>query len=106
MEKALAVLLLIVGLVGLMAIALPVFGLWSGFVISKLWLWLLVPIFHISPLTVPQAMALGMVVAFLAKPNLSDLKKKDDYKWYAEFIYPFVNGGLVLLVASILRHFV
>jgi ABC-type phosphate transport system permease subunit len=44
--------------------------LWNGFVLSKLWLWIAVPIFGVRPLGIAQAIAVSVLVAFfLSRPN-------------------------------------
>ena len=45
----------------------PIYTVWYGFVLSRLWAWLIVPIFHVRGLSIAQSTALGIVVTFLTQ---------------------------------------
>jgi len=45
----------------------PVLHIWSGFVLQKLWLWFVVPLFDVPPLSIVQAIGVSIVVGFLTQ---------------------------------------
>lgn len=40
-------------------------SIWSGFVLTKLWLWFIVPVFALAPLAIVPAIGLAIVVSYL-----------------------------------------
>lgn len=53
-------------------------SIWSGFVLTKLWMWFIVPVFALAPLTIVPAIGLALVVSFLTF-HLPYEKSKPDY---------------------------
>ena len=53
---------------------------WSGFVVTKLWKWFIVPTFHIQELTIPVAIGISLFLHFTTKADLSELPTKHDDK--------------------------
>jgi len=50
----------------------------SGYVLSKLWLWLIVPTFHVDAITIAQALGLSSVVQFLLLGVTMNMKSDVD----------------------------
>ena len=48
----------------------PVEIMWSGYVLTFLWMWFIVPLFGLPPLSIAQAMGLGLVIAFLTHQHI------------------------------------
>lgn len=47
-------------------VALIVFGvLWSGYALSILWGWFVVPTFHLPALSIPAAIGISMIVSYM-----------------------------------------
>lgn len=57
-----------VGCLGLIG-ALIIGGIWSGYVLSVLWGWFIVPTFELPALSVPVAIGVALTVRFLS-PNV------------------------------------
>jgi hypothetical protein len=107
MKEILAFLLALLAAVGILAILVPLYSIWFGFIFSKLWLWLLVPVFALKPLTIAQAMAVGTVLGYCFYVETSHLAKKDvKSEAHAAFVMPFFRGALLLLWAYILKGFI
>jgi hypothetical protein len=64
---------LLLPLVGLATI--PIGVIWSGYVLSVLWRWFVVPWFGLAPLSVVQAIGLALVIGFLTHQHI-----KNDYE--------------------------
>lgn len=81
--------------------------IWSGYILSVLWAWFVVPVFHLPPLSIPFAIGIGSVIRLLTYqvPDEKDGKKDADpakallraMGW--AFIYP-----LVVLVFGFIVH--
>jgi hypothetical protein len=56
----------IIGCLGYLAI-IPISALWSGYVLSTLWGWFIVPTFKVRPLNVLPAIGVAMVVRYLTQ---------------------------------------
>ena len=59
------------------AVTLTVFSaLVNGWVLTMLWVWFITPIFSIRPLTIAEAIGIGLIISYLTyhstKPNKSD----------------------------------
>lgn len=48
-----------------------VFVLWEGFVLSCLWKWFIVPIFHLPALAVIQASGIALIVGLITRTDQS-----------------------------------
>lgn len=55
-------------------------ALWSGYVLSMIWGWLIVPIFHAPPLSIIAAVSLALVVEFLTYHHSYSEKESKNYK--------------------------
>ena len=66
-----------------------------GWVLATMWVWFIVPIFHLPPLTIPQAIGVSMVLALLTKDttsNAADTRSTTE-KW--------AHAGATILVAPV-----
>lgn len=96
--------LLIVGIVW--------YFVWAyGFVLTKLWLWFMVPTFGLPALSLPVAIGITMIVRFMCPksiPKLEDFMKKDEETWitFLKFAMLFVLPWLTLLIGWIVSLFV
>lgn len=74
--KALAVVLAVLGAVGLAALAIAFGALIDGFVLSTLWGWLIVPL-GLPPLSLVAAMGVSLVVSYVTYHYRADDCFKD-----------------------------
>jgi hypothetical protein len=72
---------------------------WSGFVISYLWLWFIVPIFHMPPLNVASAVGLALVVQTLRPARVASEEPNHAEAIGTAIVFP----GWMLLVGWILK---
>jgi len=71
-------------------IAAPVYFLWCGFVLSKLWFWFVVPSFGFPALTVVDAAGICLIIKFTKGYKLSDTED-DLFKVISSaFIFPLI----------------
>lgn len=67
-----------------MLLTWPVFAAWKGFVLSKLWGWFAVPVFHLPALSIWQAVGLCLVVGmFTAASRKRDEESNAEWLGYA-----------------------
>lgn len=91
-----SVIIVILGAVGLTVL--------DGFVLTKLWSWFIVPIFHLNPLTLIQALGFSLVIRYLTKDILSkDFSKFDstEESWI-KLIVLIIRPLLFLLLGFII----
>jgi len=69
---ALAILGGAVGFVALMVVS----SILNGYVLSILWGWFVVPVFHLSPLTIVPAIGVALVVSYLTHQT-NDCQEKE-----------------------------
>ncbi len=91
-----SVIIVILGVVGLTVL--------DGFVLTKLWLWFIVPIFHLNPLTLIQALGFSLVIRYLTKDIMSkDFSKIDSTKeTWMKVVALLVSPLLFLLLGFII----
>jgi len=66
-----------VGGISIIAVTVIVSSLWSGFVLTKLWGWFIVPVFNAPYLTIPQAIGLTIIITMLWSRSWSDSEDGD-----------------------------
>lgn len=101
MEAFLAVVGIIIAFFALAFVS----ACWSGYVLSILWGWFMVPVFHLPVLSIPTAIGIALVIGYLTKQSTSDLEKKEDHKWYSAFVEAFTKPAVSLLVGWIVKQF-
>jgi len=75
---------------GIAIIGIPL-ALMRGWALSVLWGWFMVPLFHLPPLAIAQAIGVGLVVTTFSPPGGGDCQKSKDYKWYNPLLYGFIG---------------
>lgn len=73
-----------------MLLLLPFTAMMNGLALTVLWRWFVMPVFSLPPLTIPQALGIALVVAFLTHQTESDGHSDGIQRW-VNFLY----GGLI-----------
>jgi hypothetical protein len=68
-------------------------NIYHGFVLTKLWLWFIVPVFNLPVLSLPAAIGLSLIVSFLAKESNS---KKGEAESLREFILQMTVRAMLI----------
>lgn len=78
----------------------------SGFVIMKLWLWFIVPIFEINPLRIVEAIGLMFFVNYL-KIKRYEEEDRDRFweKFKANVLYTILMAGFALFTGWLVNLF-
>ncbi len=95
----------------IMAVLISIAGaLYGGWVLSKIWLWIIVPQFELPPLTLWGAIGIKIIVGYLRGYNM-DEKEVEKSKHYLlknlgkGLSYKFVYGMMAIGSAWIVTHF-
>lgn len=87
-------------------LALPFAMIWSGFVLSYLWLWFIVPVFNAPPLSIPFAIGFSLVFGFIN----NSIKNKDDDLSDESIIKALLSDSfkpaIYLLIGYIVKGFI
>ena len=90
---------------GLMTIVVS--SILSGWVLSVLWEWFVVPTFSVSSLSIPVAIGISLVIGMLTKEGKPrDDKKKDTYELVGEILGTVFAPLVTLIVGWIVYSFV
>jgi hypothetical protein len=95
--------------IGKTAIAITVFlieATVNGYVLVTLWKWFMVPTFKLAPLTTAQALGLALLISFLTRQDMSNIKKTDEDRdlttiLFTSLIKTLMWAGLTLLIGKI-----
>lgn len=89
----------------LMLLIVPFSIAWKGWVFLWLWGWFVVPVFHLSTLTIPQALGLGCIASFWSTPPAST-KSEGEGVWMVFWRGLFVAfaGPLLILCYAWIVH--
>lgn len=87
-------LLLILGLVALIPFLIAI----RSFVLIKLWLWFICPVFGLRPLTLVEAAGLLLVVGFLFFEPSRHNKEPNQRQIFKSIVFPFITLLLGYLV--------
>lgn len=98
-SAAAALLLVALGLPMLMTIGF----FWSGYVLSVVWGWFAVPLFHLPPLSIPAAIGVSLVIGFLTNHRTGNEAKNDDVQWYTLLGYSLARGLFVLGIGYVVK---
>ena len=82
------------------ACIIPLLLILRGFVLSKLWVWFITPIFSFRPLTIPEAIGIAVIVSFLIASN----SHKDEKQTNATVIISGVFYQLFGLLLGFIIH--
>jgi len=76
----------------------------SGYVLKTLWAWNISPTFNVAPLSISQAMGVGLTVAYLiSKPKKKDDESCSDMLW--RLIKFTIGETTVFLFAGWMIHY-
>jgi len=100
MTNVVAGLVAFIGIIGFIAVA----AIWRGYVVSVLWGWFAVPLLHLPPMGVAQAMAIGLLASVLTHQYVPSDSDKED--WWKQFFYIALMPLAALLIAWILKGFI
>jgi len=107
MEKVIEGLLALMFIVLLVVIITATAALLDGFVITKLWDWFIVNQFGATPLTIANAIGLGLIAAFLTHQTLHQpAKDKDESLAVNPIVRAYVHPIVVLLIGYIVSFWV
>lgn len=79
---------------------------WNGYVLSRLWRWLVAPIFHAHILTVFQAIAVCFVIRYLTPESYTKDEYKDELGWKWWFAKNILLGLLFLAMGALLSNWI
>jgi len=107
MTEILAAAAGLIGIVALLIIAVLFYGTIHAYVACKIWVWLIVPIFHLPELTFAQAWAVALVAAYFQplqeSKSLQGLSTSDKIELALK---PVIRAGMILLTAYILKSYI
>jgi hypothetical protein len=81
----------------------PLFYIWRGFALVKLWAWFIVPAFAAPAIGIPTAIGISLIVAFMTATNTK--AKTDDEYWIRAMVNGVAWPGLALIVGAIVKAF-
>lgn len=92
-------------------IIIPIFTLSSilnGYVLSVLWGWFMVPIFHLPSLSLAQAIGVSIVVGMLTRKTAANGNKDEDMKkLFKELVIEsLLYPVLVLAIGAVVHQFI
>jgi hypothetical protein len=81
----------------------PLLAIYNGFVISKLWMWFIVPVFGLSPIRIIEGIGIQILLSHLFRT----LPKKNEEAETAivSIIFTLVSSSLTLLLGYIYSLF-
>jgi len=84
-------------------------AVWGGCVLSVVWNWFMPVIFGLPYLTIPQAIAVAVIVGWLTEGQQPYQKRPNDEVWISAFsgvVTAFATPLFVLVIAWVLKAFV
>jgi hypothetical protein len=80
--EVIAILAIVIGLFGVITLMIGISAVLNGWVLSILWAWFIVPLFHLPQLSLPAAIGLALIANMLRGFNApqKDSDEKDK-KW-------------------------
>lgn len=97
-----AIIFLIVGVLGT-AVTIT----WEGFVLTKLWAWFVVPTFGLPMLTIPIAIGICIIAAFLTHQQNFKLKSGDEMMDALNaYGYSIFTGAVLLFIGWVVTFFI
>lgn len=70
----------------------------ESLIFSKLWLWFLVPIFGLRPITVAESLGILFVITFLKNKNIKKLMEEDDREYIDKILDSFRSMVLMIVL--------
>jgi hypothetical protein len=85
-------------------------SIWSGYVLSVLWAWFLVPAFHVTSINIALAIGVSIVIRMLTfQVNQERDEKKERSKtelWTQTLVWSFLYPLLALGMGAIVHQFI
>jgi hypothetical protein len=82
----------------------PLLYCWNGFVFQKLWEWFIVERFSQTPLSLPSAIGIGVLVGYITKqPDFT--KENREQPWWVAFLISMLWPLVALFVGYIAHLF-
>lgn len=94
---AVVVVLIVVGLLS------SVYAIWQGWVLSILWGWFAVPIFHLPRISVSAAIGIALIFGVLTHQQHTTPKNQTAGEKTASALTPFIAGAVALLIGRLVR---
>ena len=98
----------IIGSIVATIVALVLGAIMGGFVLSKLWVWFMIPIFDVNPLRIVEAIGLTFIVGYMTK-NPAEPGKTLEGPFLEEllkaFLQTLVAAGGFLFIGWIIQLF-
>ena len=98
----------IIGSIVATIVALVLGAIMGGFVLSKLWVWFMVPIFDVNPLRIVEAIGLTFIVGYMTKNHVESGKTLEGpflEELLKAFLQTVVIAGMFLLIGWIIHLF-
>jgi len=95
-------------IIGVIIVALTTFltvailMIMKGFVLFKLWIWFIVPIFGLAPLNIPQILGLTTIASYM---TMHDLPRKEERSTWNQLGICIFHAGIVLLAGWVIHLF-
>lgn len=95
----------IIGIISTVLTTLVLGPIWRGFVLSKLWLWLIAPTFGAPLLGIAQSIGLTLVVSFLTHQTdtYEDKTKTPGERVTSAVSITFLTPAMALAIGAIVR---
>lgn len=98
----------IIGSIVATVVALVLGAIIGGFVLTKLWVWFMIPIFDLNPLSIVEAIGLTFIVGYMTK-NPAETSKTLEGPFLEEllkaFLQTLVMAGGFLFIGWIIQLF-
>ena len=98
----------IIGSVVATIVALVLGAIIGGFVLTKLWVWFMIPIFDLNPLSIVEAIGLTFIVGYMTK-NPAETNKTLEGPFLEElfkaFLQTLLTAGGFLFIGWIIQLF-
>jgi hypothetical protein len=76
--------------------------IYYGFILRTIYAWLIVPTYHVAPLTIPQAIGVALVVSFLTKTPAYN--KTDDTDYAKAMMGTYIYRPIIVLLIAYVAH--
>lgn len=89
-----------------LAVSSVVTSIWGGFVLTKLWIWFIVPVFHLPVLTLVPAIGLCFVASYLTHQYQQDSNDQSTGQKIGGVVaYGLMYPSIVLFMGWIVQMF-
>ncbi len=110
LEAIILIFITVLGITAVMAGVIAVGAIINGWILSIIWGWFMVPIFHLPALSIPAAIGFVAVIGFVFhKPDLASEKEAEKKTITQNCVMVFnlmiVRPALTLLFCYIVKHY-